>query len=97
VARYLIATNDESYHGSDSEVPPATSHGYAEWDFSSVPDPVMFHRFLDAVDYWFGSSDTSSAESYDPLRERFMVGIGDVVDETNAMGFGDGEDHRTRG
>jgi hypothetical protein len=29
-------TDDESYHGSTSELPPATSHGYAEWDFSSV-------------------------------------------------------------
>jgi hypothetical protein len=29
--RNLIAiTNDESYHGSASELPPATSHGYAE-------------------------------------------------------------------
>jgi hypothetical protein len=29
--RNLIATtNDESYHGSTSELPPATSHGYAE-------------------------------------------------------------------
>jgi hypothetical protein len=37
--RNLIAfTNDESYHSSASELPPATSHGYAEWDFSSVPD-----------------------------------------------------------
>jgi hypothetical protein len=35
-------TNDESYHGSASELPPATSHGYAEWDFCGVPDPVMF-------------------------------------------------------
>jgi hypothetical protein len=27
--RNLIATtNDESYHGSASELPPATSHGY---------------------------------------------------------------------
>jgi hypothetical protein len=41
--RNLIATtNDESYHGSASELPPATSHGYAEWDFSCVPDPMMF-------------------------------------------------------
>jgi hypothetical protein len=31
--------------------PPATSHGYAKWDFSGVPDPVMFQRFLDAADY----------------------------------------------
>jgi hypothetical protein len=30
-ARNLIATtNDESYHDSASELPPATSHGYAE-------------------------------------------------------------------
>jgi hypothetical protein len=30
-ARNLTATtNDESYHGSASELPPATSHGYAE-------------------------------------------------------------------
>jgi hypothetical protein len=29
--RNLIATtNDESYHGSASELPSATSHGYAE-------------------------------------------------------------------
>jgi hypothetical protein len=42
-------TNDESYHSSTSELPPATSHGYAEWDFSGVPDPVMFLRFLDVA------------------------------------------------
>jgi hypothetical protein len=42
-ARNLTATtNDESYHSSASELPPATSHGYADWDFSGVPDPVMF-------------------------------------------------------
>jgi hypothetical protein len=35
-------TDDESYHGSTSEPPPATSHGYAEWDFSDMLDPVMF-------------------------------------------------------
>jgi hypothetical protein len=57
-AKNLIATDDESYHGSDSEPPLATSHGYAEWDFSGVPNPVMFRRFLDAADYWFGYSDT---------------------------------------
>jgi hypothetical protein len=29
--RNLIATtNDESYHGSASELPPATSHGYVK-------------------------------------------------------------------
>jgi hypothetical protein len=63
-AKNLIATDDESYHGSASELPPATSHGYAEWDFSGVPDPVMFRRFLNAVDYWFRYSNTSSAESH---------------------------------
>jgi hypothetical protein len=73
-ARNLTAiTNDESYHGSTSELPPATSHGYAEWDFSGVPGPVMFQRFLDAVDYWFGYCDNSSAGSYDPARECFIV------------------------
>jgi hypothetical protein len=40
--RNLITTNVESYHSSDSELPPANSHGYAEWDFAGVPDPVMF-------------------------------------------------------
>jgi hypothetical protein len=63
------SANDESSHGSASELPPATSHGYAEWDFSGVPDLVMFRRFLDAADYWFGYSDDSSAGSYDPARE----------------------------
>jgi hypothetical protein len=56
-------TDDESYHSSTGELPPATSHGYAEWDFSGVPDPVVFQRFLDTTDYWFGYSDNSSAES----------------------------------
>jgi hypothetical protein len=60
-ARNLFATtNDESYHGSASKLPPATSHGYAEWEFSCVLDPMMFQRFLDAADYWFGYSDDSS-------------------------------------
>jgi hypothetical protein len=48
---FIATTNNESYHGSASELPPATSHGYAEWDFSGVPDSVMFQRFLDAADY----------------------------------------------
>jgi hypothetical protein len=96
--RNLIATtNDESYHGSASELPPATSHGYAEWDFSRVPDPVMFQRFLDAADYWFGYSDTSSTGSYDPARECFMVAVGDVVDGTSATGVGEGENPRDPG
>jgi hypothetical protein len=45
------SAGDESSQGSADELPPATSHGYAEWDFSGVPDPVMFRRFLDATDY----------------------------------------------
>jgi hypothetical protein len=48
----------------------------------------MFQRFLDVADYWFGYSDTSSAGSYDPAQERFMVSIGDVVDGTSAPGAG---------
>jgi hypothetical protein len=77
--------------------PPATSHGYAEWDFSGVPDPVMFQQFLDAADYWFDYSETSSAGSYDPARECFMVAIGDVVDGTSAAGAGDGDNPRDPG
>jgi hypothetical protein len=92
VARNLTATtDDESYHGSTSELPPATSHGYAEWDFSGIPDPVMFRRFLDAADYWFGHSDNSSARSYDPARECFVVVTNDQANATNAAGAGDGE------
>jgi hypothetical protein len=77
-ARNLTAsTDDESYHGSTSELPPATSHEYAEWDFSGVPDPVMFQRFLDAADYWFGYFNDSSAGSYDPAQECFVVVVND--------------------
>jgi hypothetical protein len=54
-------------------LPPANLHGYAEWDFSGVPDPVMFRRFVDATDYWFGCSDDSSTGSYDPARECYVV------------------------
>jgi hypothetical protein len=93
VVRTLITTtNDESYHGSASELRPATSHGYAEWVFSDVPDPVMFHRFLDATDYWFSYSDDSSAPSYDPTHECFVVVIDDQADGANAAGAGDRED-----
>jgi hypothetical protein len=96
--RNLIATtNDESYHGSASELPPATSHGYAEWNFSGVPDPVMFQRFLDVADYWFGYSDDSSARSYDPARECIVVVVDDQADGANAAGVGDGEAPRNPG
>jgi hypothetical protein len=72
-------------------------HGYAECDFSDVPDLVMIQNFLDAADYWFGYSDTSSTKGYDPSCERFMVGIGDVVDVAIAIGAGEGEDPRNQG
>jgi hypothetical protein len=51
----------------------------------------MFQRFLDAADYWFGCSDDSSAGSYDPACECFMVAIGDLVDGTSVAGADDGE------
>jgi hypothetical protein len=86
----IATTNDESYHGSASELPPATSHGYAKWDFSGVPDPVMFQWFLDVADYWFGCSDDLSAESYDPACECFVVVVDDQADGTNAARAGNG-------
>jgi hypothetical protein len=39
------SAGDESSLGSLDAPPPANLHGYAEWDFSGVPDPVMFQRF----------------------------------------------------
>jgi hypothetical protein len=97
VRNLITTTNDESYHGSASELPPTTSHGYTEWDFSGVPDPVMFQRFLDAADYWFCCSDDSSVGSYDPARECFVVVVNDQPDGTNAAGAGDGEAPRNPG
>jgi hypothetical protein len=96
--RNLIATtNDESYHGSASELSPATSHGYAGWDFCGVPDPVMFQRFLDAADYWFGCSDDSSTGRYNPTHECFVVVVDEQADGTNAVGAGDEEAPRNPG
>jgi hypothetical protein len=85
------SADEELSHASASELPPATSHGYTEWDFSGVPDPVMFRRFLDATDYWFGYSDNSSAGSYDPARECCVVITNDQVNTANAAEAGDGE------
>jgi hypothetical protein len=96
VRNLIASTNNESYHGSARELPPATSHGYAEWDFSAVLDPVMFQRFLDAADYWFSYSDDSSAGSYDLVRECFVVVVDDQADGANAAGAGDGEAPGTR-
>jgi hypothetical protein len=97
IKNLIATTNDESYHGSASELPPATSHGYAVWDFSGVPDPVMFQQFLDTTDYWFGYFNDSSARSYDPARECFVVVVDDQADGTNAAGAGDGEAPRNPG
>jgi hypothetical protein len=85
------SADDESSHSSASELPPATSHGYTDWDFSGVPDPVMFRRFLDATDYWLGYSDNSSAGSYDPARECFVVLANDQSNATNAAEAGNRE------
>jgi hypothetical protein len=87
----LASAGDESSLGSADALPPATSHGYAEWDFSGVPDPVMFRRFLDAADYWFGYSDDSSAGSYDPARECCVVIANNPANAADAAGAGDGE------
>jgi hypothetical protein len=80
---------DESSLGFLDALPPANLHGYAEWDFSGVPDPVMFRRFLDATDYWFGCSDDSSTGSYDPARECCVVIANDPANATCAVGAGD--------
>jgi hypothetical protein len=56
-----------------------------------VPDPVMFQRFLDAADYWFGDSDNSSAGSYDPAWECFVVLANDQANAANAVEASDGE------
>jgi hypothetical protein len=81
------SAGDESPLGSLDALPPANLHGYAEWDFSGVPEPVIFRRFLDATDYWFGCSDDSSTRSYDPARECCVV----PANATGAAGAGDGE------
>jgi hypothetical protein len=85
------SAGDESSLGSLDALPPANLHGYAEWDFSGVPDPVMFRRFLDATDYWFGCSDDSSTGSYDPAWECCVVVANDPANATGAVGAGDGE------
>jgi hypothetical protein len=85
------SAGDESSQGSAGELPPATSHGYAEWNFSGVPDPVMFRRFLDAADYWFGYSDDSSTGSYDPARECGVVITNDQANAANVAEADDGE------
>jgi hypothetical protein len=91
VRNLITIINNESYHGSASELSPVTSHGYTMWDFSGVPDLVMFQRFLDTADYWFGCSDDSSIGSYDPARECFVVVNDEHADSVNRTGAGDGD------
>jgi hypothetical protein len=62
-----------------------------EWDFSGVSNSVVFQRFLDAADYWFGYSDNSSAGSYDPMRECFIVITNDQANAANTAEAGVGE------
>jgi hypothetical protein len=57
----------------------------------------MFWWFLDAADYWFGYSDSSSAGSHDPARECFVVAIGDEVDDATSAEAGEGEPLRDPG
>jgi hypothetical protein len=57
---------------------------------------MMFQRFLDAADYWFVCSDDSSAGSYDPTRECFVVVVDNQADNTNVAGAGDGEAPKIR-
>jgi hypothetical protein len=52
---------------------------------------MMFRRFLDATDYWFGYSDDSSTGSYDPARECCVVISNDPANATDVAGAGDGE------
>jgi hypothetical protein len=51
----------------------------------------MFQQFLDVADYWFGYSDDSSAGSYDPARECFVVITNDQANAANVSEAGDGE------
>jgi hypothetical protein len=85
------SAGDESSQGSADELPPTTSHGYAEWDFSGVPDPVMFRWFLDATNYRFGYSDDSSAGGYDPARECCVVITSNQANAANMEEAGDRE------
>jgi hypothetical protein len=57
----------------------------------------MFQRFLDAADYWFGYSDDSSAGSYIPACECFVVVVDDRENDANAAGAGDREAPRDLG
>jgi hypothetical protein len=51
----------------------------------------MFRRFLDDTDYWFGYSEDSSAESYDPAQECCIVITNDQASVANAAEADDRE------
>jgi hypothetical protein len=51
----------------------------------------MFRQFIDAMNNWFGYSDNSSAGSYDPARECFVVLANDQANAANAAEAGDRE------
>jgi hypothetical protein len=51
----------------------------------------MFQWFLHVADYWFGYSDNSSAGSYDPTRECFVVLASDQANTAYAAEAGDEE------
>jgi hypothetical protein len=93
----LVARDPSTSAGDESSLcsldapPPVTSHGYEEWDFSGVADPVMFRWFLDAADYWFDYSDDSSAGSYDPVWECCVVIANDLANAADVPGAGNGE------
>jgi hypothetical protein len=57
----------------------------------------MLWRFLDAMDYWFGCSDDSSAGSYDPARECCVVITNNQANAANAAEAGDREVPPVRG
>jgi hypothetical protein len=52
---------------------------------------MMFKRFLDNADCWFGYTDDSSVGSYDPARECCVVIANDPANVADAVGAGDGE------
>jgi hypothetical protein len=85
------SAGDESSLGSLDVLPPANLHGYAKWDISVMPDPVMLRRFLDTTEYWFSCSDDSSTGSYDLAWECCIVIANDLANATGAAGVGDGE------
>ena len=49
---------------------------WAGADFSGLRDPEAMRRFLAAIDYCFGYSDSDDEGTYDPTRECFHIGLG---------------------